>query len=82
MKKTVEYSREQGETSSSEPVVDATKKGTRSRPTKTRRYHESTVYKGKVAETLAALHEAGHTVEFVLPSPDVRGFEIVSFTEE
>lgn len=57
-------------------------KGTRSRPVKKRRYHETTAYKGKTAETLSALHTAGHTVEFVVPSPDIMGFEILSYTEE
>jgi hypothetical protein len=58
------------------------KKGTRSRPVKKRRYHEITAFKGKVAEVLGTLHEAGHTVEFVVPSPDIRGVEIYSYTEE
>jgi hypothetical protein len=65
-----------------ETAAEPKRKGSRSRPAKTRRYHEITVYKGKVAETLGVLYAAGHTVEFVLTSPDVRGFEIISYTEE
>jgi hypothetical protein len=63
-------------------AVKAAVKGTRSRPAKKRRYHETTVYKGKTAEIMGYLHEAGHTVEFVIPSPDIMGFEILSYTEE
>jgi hypothetical protein len=63
-------------------VESSPKKGTRSRPVKKRRYHETTVYKSKTAEIMGVLHEAGHTVEFVVPSPDIRGFEIISYTEE
>jgi hypothetical protein len=58
------------------------KKGTRSRPIKTRRYHETTVFKGKLAEIMGVLHAAGHTFEFIVPSPDIRGYEVVSYTEE
>jgi hypothetical protein len=63
-------------------VESSPKKGTRSRPAKKRRYHETTVFKGKVAETLGVLHEAGHTFEFIVPSPDIRGVEVYSYTEE
>jgi len=68
--------------STTEEIESQKKKGTRSRPVKKRRYHEITAFKGKVAEVLGTLHEAGHTVEFVVPSPDIRGVEIYSYTEE
>lgn len=70
------------DTSKTEVIEDLKKKGTRSRPAKKRRYHETTAFKGKIAETLGVLHEAGHIFEFVVPSPDIRGVEIYSYTEE
>jgi len=58
------------------------KRGTRSRPAKARKHKETTVYKGKLAEALDALHAQGHEVLTILSSPDIRGYEIVSYTEE
>jgi len=68
--------------SKTEEIESLKKKGTRSRPVKKRRYHEVTAYKGKVAEVLGVLYEAGHTVEFIVAAGDIRGVEIYSYTEE
>jgi hypothetical protein len=47
-----------------------------------RKHQLDTVYKGSVTETLDKLHAAGSTVLSITASPDVRGFEIISYTEK
>jgi hypothetical protein len=48
---------------------------------KVRKHLLTTVYKQDVAENLNKLHAAGQTVLSITPSPDVRGFEIISYSE-
>jgi hypothetical protein len=64
-----------------EPETKAPK-GTRSRPVKVRKHKLTTAYKQDITTTLDKLHAEGETVGFILPSPDVRGFEVISYTEE
>jgi hypothetical protein len=64
-----------------EPETKAPK-GTRSRPVKVRTHKLTTAYKQDIAATLDKLHAEGQTVEFMFPSPDVRGLEIITYTEE
>jgi hypothetical protein len=49
---------------------------------KLRKHLLTTAYKQDVAAKLDKLHAAGHTILSVTSSSDVRGFEIVSYTEE
>jgi hypothetical protein len=58
------------------------KKGTRSRPSKVRKHLLTSVYKQDVAAKLDILHAAGHTILAIVGSSDVRGFEVISYTEE
>jgi hypothetical protein len=58
------------------------KKGTRSRPAKFHKHHLTTAYKQELAEKLDKLHAAGHYLVAIVGSPDVRGFEVVTYTEE
>ena len=58
------------------------KKGTRSRPTKVRKHLVTTAYKNDTAEKLDKLAAAGHTVLAIVASGEVRGFEIITYTEE
>ena len=58
------------------------KKIARSRSPKVRKHLVTTAYKQEVADKLDKLHAAGHTILSITSSADVRGFEIVSFTEE
>lgn len=58
------------------------KKGTRSRPTKVRKHMLTTTYKNDLIEKLDKLDAAGHTIAHVLLAQDIRGFEIISYTEE
>jgi hypothetical protein len=58
------------------------KKGTRSRPAKVKKHHLTTAYKNEVAEKMDKLDAAGHTVVAITNSPDIRGFEIITYTEE
>lgn len=62
--------------------VAARQKGTRSRTVKVRKHMQTTAYKQDLAVKLDKLHEEGRTVAYILSSPDIRGFEIVSYTEE
>ena len=57
-------------------------KGTRSRPTKVRKHLVTTAYKQDAAAKLDKLVAAGHTVLAIVSSTEVRGFEIVTYTEE
>jgi len=50
--------------------------------TKVRKHLVTTAYKSDVAEKLDKLYAAGHTVLSVTASGDVRGFDIISYTEE
>lgn len=52
------------------------------RRAKVRKHLLTTAYKGEVVEKLDKLSAAGHTVVSVTPSPDIRGFEIISYSEE
>ena len=49
---------------------------------KLRKHLLTTVYKKEVTEKLDKLHAAGHTVLSITPSNEIRGFEIISYTEE
>jgi hypothetical protein len=60
----------------------AKQKGTRSRPVKVRKHKLTTVYKQDVADQLDRLYAEGQTAQFIISSPDIRGFEIISFLEE
>lgn len=53
-----------------------------SRPAKVRKHLLTTVYKQEAEAKLDKLHAAGHTVVAILPSGEIRGFEIISYTEE
>ena len=57
-------------------------KGTRSRPAKVRKHLVTTAYKQDAAAKLDKLVAAGHTVLAVVASGEVRGFEIITYTEE
>ena len=57
-------------------------KGTRSRPAKVRKHLVTTAYKQDAAAKLDKLVAAGHTVLAVVASSEVRGFEIITYTEE
>ena len=63
-------------------ITEEKKKGTRSRPAKVRKHLLTTAYKNDVAEKLDKLTAAGHTILAVVGSTDVRGFEVISYTEE
>jgi hypothetical protein len=58
------------------------KKGTRSRPAKIRKHLVTTAYEQDAAGKLDKLHAAGHTILTVLVAGDIRGFKIISYTEE
>lgn len=49
---------------------------------KVRKHLVTTTYKNEVAEKLDKLHTAGHTVLAIVASTDVRGFEVITYTEE
>lgn len=57
-------------------------KGTRSRPAKVRKHLITTTYKQDAAAKLDKLVAAGHTILAVVSSTEVRGFEVISYTEE
>ena len=63
-------------------ATEAKKRGTRSRPAKVRKHLLTTAYKGEVAEKLDKLSAAGHTIVSVTASGEIRGFEIISYSEE
>ena len=63
-------------------VEEGSKKGTRSRPAKVRKHLVTTAYKNDTAEKLDKLAAAGHTVLAIVASGEVRGFEIITYTEE
>lgn len=63
-------------------IEEAPKKGTRSRPAKVRKHLVTTAYKQDAAAKLDKLVAAGHTVLAIVSSTEVRGFEIVTYTEE
>jgi hypothetical protein len=49
---------------------------------KVRKHLLTTAYKKEVAEKLDKLHSAGHTVLSITGSEEIRGFEIISYSEE
>jgi len=49
---------------------------------KVRKHLVTTAYKSEIAERLDKLYAAGHTVLSITASTDVRGFEVISYTEE
>ena len=49
---------------------------------KVRKHLLTTTYKQDVAEKLDKLYAAGHTILAITGSTDVRGFEVISYTEE
>ena len=51
-------------------------------PAKVRKHLLTTAYKQDIAAKLDKLYAAGHTILAVMASSDVRGFEIVSYSEE
>ncbi len=51
-------------------------------PAKVRKHQIDTTYKGSVVELLDKLHAAGSEVLSITASPDVRGFEVISYTEK
>lgn len=64
------------------PEAPKKEKGTRSRPAKVRKHLVTTAYKNDTAEKLDKLAAAGHTVLAIVASGEVRGFEIITYTEE
>jgi hypothetical protein len=64
------------------PEAPKKEKGTRSRPAKVRKHLVTTAYKQDAAAKLDKLVAAGHTVLAIVSSTEVRGFEIVTYTEE
>jgi hypothetical protein len=68
------------------PAVEEPKKKSRvkivSAKTGVRKHLLTTAYKQDVAEKLDKLHAAGHTIVSITTSPDIRGFEVVSYSEE
>jgi hypothetical protein len=57
-------------------------KKARAAKVKIRKHLVTTVYKNDAAERLDKLAAAGHTILAVVASSDVRGFEVISYTEE
>lgn len=49
---------------------------------KVRKHLLTTAYKQDVAEKLDKLYASNHTIVSITSSPDIRGFEIVSYNEE
>jgi hypothetical protein len=62
------------------PAEEPKKKGTRK--TKVRKHLLTTAYKQDVAARLDKLEAAGHKLGAIVPSSDVRGFEIITVFEE
>jgi hypothetical protein len=54
----------------------------KTRKAKVRKHLLTTAYKQDVVEKLDKLHAANHTIVSITSSPDIRGFEIVSYNEE
>jgi len=52
------------------------------RKAKVRKHLLTTAYKQDVAEKLDKLDAAGHKLVAIVPSADIRGFEIITVTEE
>jgi hypothetical protein len=57
-------------------------KKARAAKAKVRKHLVTTAYKNDVAEKLDKLAAAGHTVLSVTSSSEVRGFDVISYTEE
>jgi hypothetical protein len=52
------------------------------RKAKVRKFLLTTVYKNEIAEKLNKLDAAGHSLVTIIPSSDIRGFEIITVFEE
>lgn len=63
-------------------TLENTPEPTKKRKAKVRKHLLTTTYKNDVVEKLDKLVAAGHTVLSVTASSDVRGFEIITYTEE
>jgi hypothetical protein len=61
---------------------EAKKKNTRSRSAKVRKHLVTSAYRQDIAAKLDTLYAAGHTILAIVPSGDVRGFEVISYSEE
>jgi len=49
---------------------------------KVRKHLLTTAYKQDIAEKLDKLCAGGHTIVSITSSPDIRGFEVISYNEE
>jgi hypothetical protein len=52
------------------------------RKARVRKHLLTTAYKNEVAEKLDKLDAAGHSLVAIIPSSDIRGFEIITVFEE
>jgi hypothetical protein len=62
--------------------LETTEKKKSTRKVKVRKHLLTTAYKQDVAEKLDKLDAAGHSLVAIIPSSDIRGFEIITVIEE